>query len=574
MSDPQPAATFLERATSLVKRAGQTVAKPLTRLSSRLDLLDSANRRTTVSGSVRTMDEGIPGSKRRGLTLTTHYVQQNFAVAAWAIRKHLDFTSSFNFEAQTGDPGLDRELERLMDWYSRPDNCHSSGQHSLHRIIRLAEAGRLLDGDVFLMKLANGKIQPIEGNRIDTPGVNVQDITRTIHNGVEVNRQGRAVRYAVHGRGNGVGLQFERWIPARNIMQHGFFDRFDQIRGVSPFITALAPLQDVYENFTYALAKSKAAQLFGITFYRDAPESGDWPIDGEDTDGDGTDDRYNVELGTRPLVLDLEPGDKAEFLENKTPATEFQQFNQAIIGMALKSLDIPFSFYDESFTNFFGSMAAQKLYLKAAREKRRDVQELLRKITAWRLGLFIQDGDLTLPSGTTLENIHWEWIADGLPWFRPKEEVGADIMAIQAGLKTREMVTRERHGTSWRELAARLAAEKDYLAELGLPTSTDLSAQTDQREDEQTPGGNILAADDTAASLKELLNNYGVGVRAGTITPQVADEQAFREMAGLPPLSPAAAAVWTDEKTRRPVTLAQPGKDLPVNAIAPEDPPE
>jgi capsid protein len=452
-------------------------AEPVARLSSLpLDLLDSSNRRATISGSVRPMDENIRDTKRRGLTLTTHYVQQNFSIAAWAIRKHLDFVASHNFEPRTGDKGLDRELENLINWWSRPENCHQSGQHHLRRLIRLAEASRLLDGDVFLMKMASGKIQPVEGNRIKSPGTDQPDPT-TVYNGVQVNKWGRPLAYAVHAHARYRGLNFERWIPARNMVPHGFYDRFDQVRGVSPFITALAPLQDVYENFTYALAKSKAAQLFGMAFYRDAEDSGEWPVEGEDTDGDGTDDRYNVELGTRPLILDLDPGDRAEFLENKTPSIEFQDFNQAIIGTALKAIDLPYSFYDEGYTNFFGSMAAQKLYLKSASEKRADVQEMLRKLTVWRLGLFIADGDLRLPSGVAISDLRWDWIPDGLPWFRPKEEIAADIMAIQAGLKTREMVTRERHGTSWREMAERLADEQQHLADLGLATSTDLSIQ-------------------------------------------------------------------------------------------------
>lgn len=435
-----------------------------------VDVLDSANRRKQITGSVKSVDVEINDSRRKSLTLTSRYVQRNFAVGAWAVRKHLDFCSSFNFQARTGDEAFDRRVEELMNWWSRPANCDAAGRHSLHKIIRLMESCRIIDGDAFLLKLTNGKIQAIEGDRVKTPrevtSLPGQD-SGNIVNGVEVGRFGELRRIAVHSRGRSSGLEFERWVRAQNVFHHGWFDRFDQVRGVSPILAALNPLQDVYENFDYALAKSKVAQLFGIAFYRDAVDSVGELDAADDENDDGT-TPYNVSLGTRPLVLDLEPGDKAEFLENKTPSTEFREFTQVILGVALKALDIPFSFYDEGYTNFFGSMAAQKLYLKSAEAKRNEVKELLRKLTTWRLRLFIADGVLELPPGiNSIDDIRFEWIATGLPWFQPEKEIRADVMAINAGLKTRSEVRKERFGDDWRDTVRQLADEEKFIRESG-----------------------------------------------------------------------------------------------------------
>lgn len=64
------------------------------------------------------------------------------------------------------------------------------------------------------------------------------------------------------------------------------------------------------------------------------------------------------------------------------------------------------------------------------------------------------------------------------------------------------------------------------------------------------------------------MDAYGVGVRAGAITPQQDDETAFRERAKLPAMSSAAKAQWTKDKgVRRPITLVQDGtKPSLVNA--------
>lgn len=65
---------------------------------------------------------------------------------------------------------------------------------------------------------------------------------------------------------------------------------------------------------------------------------------------------------------------------------------------------------------------------------------------------------------------------------------------------------------------------------------------------------------------------YGVAVRAGVITPQTQDEDAFRKKLGLPPMSPAAKAAWSlDKGTRRPITLTQPGTTKPVQGTTNEN---
>ena len=59
--------------------------------------------------------------------------------------------------------------------------------------------------------------------------------------------------------------------------------------------------------------------------------------------------------------------------------------------------------------------------------------------------------------------------------------------------------------------------------------------------------------------LKMKLDAYGVGVRAGSITPQPDDENEIRKAAGLPAMSEEARAAWEkDGGIRRPITLTPP----------------
>lgn len=65
-------------------------------------------------------------------------------------------------------------------------------------------------------------------------------------------------------------------------------------------------------------------------------------------------------------------------------------------------------------------------------------------------------------------------------------------------------------------------------------------------------------------SLVDAVADYGVAVRAGAITPQIEDEEAFRPALALPPMSSSVTSLWHDQQGyREPITLARPGGEMP-----------
>ena len=58
-----------------------------------------------------------------------------------------------------------------------------------------------------------------------------------------------------------------------------------------------------------------------------------------------------------------------------------------------------------------------------------------------------------------------------------------------------------------------------------------------------------------SANPVDVATMYGIGVRAGAITSQMQDEEFFRNIANLPPMSQAVTDAWVEEGVRRPITL-------------------
>jgi capsid protein len=448
------------------------------------DAVETTTRRKPPVGRRRSEDRELLPQQRIVLSNATRDLQRNFAIAAWAIRKHLDYVSSFMFQSDTGDDAFDSDLEDLMHWYELPQNFDAAQRMSRARFIRMAEARRVLDGDVFLNFLIDGHLQGIEGDRVVDP----MDPTaaamgfpgdptkpRWMH-GVLVNSYGRAQQYAVHRRTfGGEGLEFDRLLSPAFCYHHGYFDRFDQVRGISPLSPACNPLRDVYENFDYALAKAKVSQLFALAVTRKAAEDfgvveevtaatadGTDAADAAAVAGDQEKPRYEISFGKGPIFMDLDEGDDAKILESQTPSDQFQSFTNSMIGVSLKALDIPFSFYDEGHTNYSGQRQAWIQYDESAEVKREDNRALLNWITARRISLFVRDGDLKLPPGMGLGDVlrKCSWINRGIPWIDPLKDITADVAAIKAGQLGPETACRQRGVNVYKMIDERARVEK------------------------------------------------------------------------------------------------------------------
>lgn len=419
---------------------------------------DGNKNRRKQQTHVYWQDTNLLRHQRQTAIATTQDIERNFATVAWAVRKHLDYVSSLSFKPVGGD----RQWRmQLLDWYrnwSKRFNCDVRRRHSFRRMIRLAEKSRTVDGDVFFAKIGGtgrnrGHIDPIEGYRIADPFTQMTTeqlrqlklVRARWFNGVEIDTVGAARRYAVFTRNIEGNAFFDRFIRADRVCALSYYQRFDQVRGVSPLLSGVQSFVDASDNITMQQAKARISALFGLSLFRDAPVSEDshgGPVGTDDTDQDGVEDAgYEFDFSGGPQLMDLQPGDRAEFLESKTPPTEIVEFLRFLMNLALKSLDLPDSFLREGDTNFFGSRAALQLYLRSVSDKQQDLMEWLDEIMRWRIGMAIADADLLPPAGMEFEDIKWKWIPTGFPWaWDPQKQANGAKGALEIGADNIERI--------------------------------------------------------------------------------------------------------------------------------------
>jgi capsid protein len=443
-------------------------------------------RRRAPASTTYSEDIVLGQSKRRKLIGTVRDLTRNFEIAAWAIRMHLDYVASFDVQFRTPDETLNDRLEELVRWWSRADRCDAAARHGLHRMVRIGEACAISDGDFFYGLLRDGRVQGIEGDRVRTPDTNlsIEDRKRLTH-GCELDAAGALRRIAVCRRERNQ-LIFDRWFRAENVIHRGYFSRIDQVRGVTPFASAINRMVDLYEGFDYAHAKAKLSNLFGLKVTRQKLDGfADWnTVDASDGDTPDADtDRYKVSLQDGPFKVELDRGDDLEFLESRIPATEFRQFCEQMIRVALLSADIPYEFYDATGMSYSAGRQKVLQYYQSARAKREDVREVVDRLLRWRIGAWIASGLVEVPRGLPVRDIRWEVISTGVPWLDPLKEVVANQKAVEAGFTSELRVCRE-HGLDLREVLAEQEYARRLRRQYGLdaPSAATAGESDDERE--------------------------------------------------------------------------------------------
>jgi len=486
----------------------------------------------------------LPDSKRKKLLGTVQDQVRNASVAAWMIRRHLDYVSKFRlqFRAAKDDKdaagmALDKLVHRLFDWHARPINFDIAARLGREEMFRMFEHEKVTAGDAAIIKLGDGHMQAVESDMIATPKTGKWNARQKRHaeipkavrdyvdhkTGVVMDdaRPGRVAKYCICNRQpDGKGASFDHLEDAGNVIFDGYYTRFSsQIRGVSPLSTAINSIQDVYEGVDYNLAKAKVHALFGIAMMRDYAGA---TSDQEEVDGFGavggltggtdeakksaaeTDEGTKIISATaqelRPgqmMTIDMDTRGRIDTIESKTPSTEFKDFTEFVIRLALLALDIPYTAYNSRAASFSGMIADQNLYEVSCRWKREKNQWKRFEYSDWLIARAWDDPDWRLGQVAAAAGINRlrelqetvEWVPAGFPWLQKIQEVEGDGKAIALCMDNPIDATRRRGGDVFRNID-KIAEVKKYAADKGVDFIVGMPGQvlpTDAQDEEEKP---------------------------------------------------------------------------------------
>lgn len=351
-----------------------------------IDAIQDKGRRRRPATKTVAEEAMISGRKRQKAIGTVRDQQRNFPLVPWMIRQHTASVSRFLPMVRTKDRELNRFVKRLLRWHGRKDNFDVARRHSRDRFMQLFEVGKIVSGNSGILKRKGWKSQAIEGDRIHKPskwpagGVSKRDRRfrkEVTDDGLILNEDGAVEWYCICKRvDKGRNLAFDRWEPAANLAYDGVFERYDDYRGKSPLLAATEMIADTKENMEYINIQIKKAAFYGIAFMSDLPED----MDDDEDDNAAAARVYDPKFAMteKPMVLNLDDGDKLEELGTKTPSANVESYmSNLVLRTAMLCIDMPYSFYDGSGISYSGRISDANRYEEACESKRGDNIEIL-----------------------------------------------------------------------------------------------------------------------------------------------------------------------------------------------------
>jgi capsid protein len=210
-------------------------------------------------------------------------------------------------------------------------------------------------------------------------------------------------------------------------------------------------------------------QLFGLKFKRN-DQAEPLPTNLQGNAEEKSEQRRMALRDKASYLIELAPDEDVESISDTQPSNQFQDYTQLMIMVALKSLNICYSMFDEKHTNFYGSRSAINHYIESCKPKRESNQHLLDHLTRWKLAQEILAGRLILPDDMTVNDLRFDWTPAGIPWWKPDEEAKGFTTVITGGFDSPSAVCRSL-GRDFKDIVDERKRDEEYAKANGITFS-------------------------------------------------------------------------------------------------------
>jgi len=414
-------------------------------------------------------------------------------------------------------------------WASRKQACDATGVNTFYGMQQLVALSWPMSGDVFaLIKREDAtplhpytlRLHILEADRVRTPDCNLVkgnkssvfplgltttaklDNGNTIHDGVEVDKNGKIVAYHIANtypyQYNADPTAFVRvsaygehtGLP--NILHIMDTERPEQYRGVPYLAQAIEPLLQM-RRYTEAEITAAIVQSFFTAFVKTNAGTTENPL--EEVGGSGQEasrDPNEYEMGPGTMNF-LEPGEDVTFGSPTHPNTGFDTFMRSLCEQVGACLEIPADLLLMSFNASYSASRAALLEAWKGFRMRREwlTDDFCRPVYEIWLTEAVARGRISAPGFLTDPIIRQaylgsEWIGPSQGQLDPTKEVQAAVMAIENGLTTGEAEATRLNGSDFRTNVDKLAVENEQLrrANGGNATAPAPNTPPDEGEEE------------------------------------------------------------------------------------------
>jgi hypothetical protein len=504
--------------------------------------------RSVLPGLVQEARKDLTRATRRELIRNSRALQKNNPLVLAIVERMVTYTvgTGIFLEPASSSPEYNKAAAAyLRERYKAID---TTGQHSAGALQQIAFRGLLVDGGSFLLKTytdaGRRAVQVLEEDRCGSA-----DALFSVdgNDGIELTKGGAPVSYFFEER----TLDGLKLTPrdAGGVVYMANRPRAGQGRGLCLAAAALTTAIDLHdilgiEKYAVKDASTKVDIIETENGEAPAPTIGRAARAAAEAAGAGNPiEYYHNVFGPESKVV--KRGDKYTPYEPKRPGPAWQGFVDFLAELVCLSFNLPPSL-------------VRQLKVGGV-DTRRDLATMQRVAEVWQEYIakswqpfheyFLEEANEAgvLPAAPA----DWKK-AEALFPRAATADAGRMAQQDREDVRTGNMTMREscgQYGTPWRahvnQLCVELAAVLEDEGTNKLPRGTIANRLF----------GPIIA--DRIKEMRDELDAYGVGVRAGVLTPNADDEKFFRAKFGMPAMSAAVLAAWkADGDVRKPITLA------------------
>lgn len=370
------------------------------------------------------------------------------------------------------DAALKEQLQAL--WLAWTDDADAEGLTDFYGLQRRAAREVFLSGEVFVRirprRAEDGLIVPLQLQMLPSEMLPL-DMNRAlpgaglIRQGIEFDPIGRRIAYHFLRRHPGdltdPGLAGETVrIPATEVVHVLDPVEAGQLRGVSRFAAAIVKLftLDLYDDAE--LERKKIAAMFAMFITSPAPETALEPAE-EDLE---------VEPGQ---VVRLDPGEDVSTPATPDSGSTYEPFQYRTLLQIGAALGVPYGYLtgDTAKGNFSNTRIALVDFRRRISAFQHSVMvfQLCRAVWSRWMDVAVLSGALDLP-GYDSQRPQYQacaWLPTKWDWVDPMKDASAEILQIEAGLKSRTQALSER-GFDAEQVDREIAAERKREQALGL----------------------------------------------------------------------------------------------------------
>ena len=414
------------------------------------------------------------------------------------------------------------QAESFFRRYAGSKRIDHYGKLNFYQLQNIALRNCLVDGDALLHRsFRNGYhnyepyIQVLSGRWVRNPYGEID--TKEKIGGVSFDRAGREIGYWIAETANDLVDNFTshyvlKYNPKSSFEEFNLI-RLDlheanQVRG----IPVLSPvLEDIFDLETFKAAyKQKAATqaLFTgiITSEKDAPapvvstienlRNLSSPSEAEMIAKAQSGQVNDISLGSGNIIQ-LNPGEKWDMAESKVPATDFEKFVESElthiasgVGNGGLAYEMVLQKYNDNYSASRATIAGQEKKFKNLRSvfSTQFCDPIWEQVIDWgiRKGYIEAPGYVEGDWMFRKSVLACTWIGPSPINIDPKKEVEAHIMAINAGLETKEDAVREMFGKDYEETVERRVHEKELEESSGLAEDLNPNIKPSEQEEEES----------------------------------------------------------------------------------------